>query len=481
MASRLSQRQKLATPSPTSTGQPAAYHRRLAASSETSLNDGDTVYSSLSCTPTGSNINAATALYSTIGGGSGGGKETSRQLARQLFGDIEGGGGGGSSTTGPTSLGSNGGLDYYRAKATASELLRRSQGNSWQEGSREARRRSRDHLRQRLQQLALTSETGSASVIEVIEPDSSEEEQFIQSFSWSRRQLNNPGGDNSIGQQLLSSSNPAAGSAGVQLSSSRSTPASGQRKNSVSSASSSSSSTFAAAAPPSSSVSGDRPLLVKSRGGNTEPDILNGVRDVGEDSQHRLENTVTQRAGNGGNEASDGSSYLDCADDQQRQHQQPTSLYYDERPDSVSSQKRRGFLKKLSLWGQQANSSSSNNNKNGKKMTAGDSPPVGRPGDGKPIETEPVMRHVQREESPVVRAGRRANSVTRIEVAAAAAVATTAGVDVRTAPEGGGRTGEEEEDGVYAPAQHLVDPRLSKSLSPGSRKQQSSSYSSYIR
>jgi hypothetical protein len=144
----------------------------------------------------------------------------------------------------------------------------------------------------------------------------------------------------------------------------------------------------------------------------------------------------------------------------------------------VSSQKRRGFLKKLSLWGHQANSSSnsSSSNKNGKKMTATNaSPPVGRPGEGNSKEAEPerVPRNFHGEDSPLGPAGRRANSVTRIEVAAASVV--TAEGDIRPGAEGGG-TG----DDGYAPAPHLVDPRLSKSLSPSSRKQQSS-YSSYIR
>ena len=47
---------------------------------------------------------------------------------------------------------------------------------------RSGKRRSREELRHRLRELALTSETGSASVIEVIEPTSSEEDEFKRSI-----------------------------------------------------------------------------------------------------------------------------------------------------------------------------------------------------------------------------------------------------------------------------------------------------------
>merc|ERR1719189_2424732 len=83
-------------------------------------------------------------------------------------------------------------LDYHRAKLTASELARSSLVTpTGRPGGRDERRRSRADLKKRLRQLALTSETGSASVIEVIEPNSSEEEEFKKSMqemniSWSR-------------------------------------------------------------------------------------------------------------------------------------------------------------------------------------------------------------------------------------------------------------------------------------------------------
>ena len=82
-------------------------------------------------------------------------------------------------------------LDYHRAKLTASELARASLPPGSHQGGRDERRRSRADLKKRLRQLALTSETGSASVIEVIEPNSSEEEEFKKSMqemniSWSR-------------------------------------------------------------------------------------------------------------------------------------------------------------------------------------------------------------------------------------------------------------------------------------------------------
>ena len=60
-------------------------------------------------------------------------------------------------------------------QVAASELAR-SGGAEASPGRKEDRRRSRTDLKKRLQQLALTSETGSASVIEVIEPNSSEDE-----------------------------------------------------------------------------------------------------------------------------------------------------------------------------------------------------------------------------------------------------------------------------------------------------------------
>ena len=63
----------------------------------------------------------------------------------------------------------------------ASELAR-SGGAEASPGRKEDRRRSRTDLKKRLKQLALTSETGSASVIEVIEPNSSEEEEFKKSM-----------------------------------------------------------------------------------------------------------------------------------------------------------------------------------------------------------------------------------------------------------------------------------------------------------
>lgn len=44
------------------------------------------------------------------------------------------------------------------------------------------RRRSREQLRKKLQECALTSESGTASVLEVIEPTSSEEEEFRYDF-----------------------------------------------------------------------------------------------------------------------------------------------------------------------------------------------------------------------------------------------------------------------------------------------------------
>jgi hypothetical protein len=209
--------------------------------------------------------------------------------------------------------------------------------------------------------------------------------------------------------------------------------------------------------------------------------------------------------------------YAEGSEEQQQQQQQSSSYYYDERPDSVSSQKRRGFLKKLSLWGHQAA------NKTSKKQAA--SPPAGSSasvGDGIIMgggksETAAMdadyfrYNYMDRtrmsaggrgEESP---GGRRAASVTRIEVAASASAA--AGVNGEAGrSEAGGRTeveqrqvvaGERGDDRAQEQLQQqleqqqqqqleqqqpplVIDPRLSKSLSPCSRKQQSA-YSSYIR
>ena len=89
------------------------------------------------------------------------------------------------STIGSQELRTEPGLDYHSAKVAASELARTGMGQSpvgLSSGGKEDRRRSRSDLKKRLKQLALTSETGSASVIEVIEPNSSEEEEFKKSL-----------------------------------------------------------------------------------------------------------------------------------------------------------------------------------------------------------------------------------------------------------------------------------------------------------
>lgn len=154
----VAQRKKLATPSPS--------HRKTKNSSDHSVNES--VYSSLS-----------SPMYSTIGSPNEKGSaqcDSSRDYS-------------GFDTT--DSFIRQGGLDYYRAKATASELAR-SVGSSYRQSfSKDDRRRSRADLKKRLKQLALTSETGSASVIEVIEPNSSEEEEFKKSLqemniSWTK-------------------------------------------------------------------------------------------------------------------------------------------------------------------------------------------------------------------------------------------------------------------------------------------------------
>jgi hypothetical protein len=546
-AARISQRQKLATPSPSSHQNAAAVggfrnqdqRRRLAlaeASSLSSLNDAETVYSSLSGTPTTA-TNAT--LYSTVSNNNSA-RDTSRQeLSRQLFSDKEASGGVSPSLMNSftaSSGGGAGGLDYHRAKATATELMRYNQGGGggggsyhyWQE-SREERRRSRDHLRQQLQQLALTSETGSASVIEVIEPDSSEEEQFIQSYSWGPRRRSSVQGDSSAAAaaSAASSPHPAAVSSPPPPPRLTASVTSGQQRKFSDSAASSCSSSTSSYGVSSSSAAAER---AKNGTTTSEPDILNGVRDVGPDSHSRRYSVdnLDSAAAAGGTTVNDSASserleeqlYAEGSEEQQQQQQQPSSYYYDERPDSVSSQKRRGFLKKLSLWGHQAT------NKTSKKQvaspTAGSSSAVGDgiiTGGGK-SETAAMdadyfrYNYMDRtrmsagsggrgEESP---GGRRAASVTRIEVAAASASAAAEVNGDAGRSEAGGRTeveqrqavaGEKGDDRAQEQLQQqleqqqqqqlgqqqpplLIDPRLSKSLSPCSRKQQSA-YSSYIR
>jgi len=150
----ITQRKKLATPSPS--------HRKAKNSLDHSMNES--VYSSLSSpmySIIGSPIDKSATPSDYIG------FDTTDSFSRQS------------------------GLDYHRAKATASELAR-SVGSSYRQSfSKDDRRRSRADLKKRLKQLALTSETGSASVIEVIEPNSSEEEEFKKSLqemniSWSK-------------------------------------------------------------------------------------------------------------------------------------------------------------------------------------------------------------------------------------------------------------------------------------------------------
>ncbi|MCP3663349.1 MAG: hypothetical protein GY696_12780, partial [Gammaproteobacteria bacterium] len=79
-------------------------------------------------------------------------------------------------------------MDYHTAKATATELIRGAHNSPNTAGSlleADEKLQRRERLRLQLQQLALTSDTGTASVVEVIEPDSSEEEELKKTFSWS--------------------------------------------------------------------------------------------------------------------------------------------------------------------------------------------------------------------------------------------------------------------------------------------------------
>jgi hypothetical protein len=98
------------------------------------------------------------------------------------------------------------GLDYNTAKITATELIRSSNGpvTNGSPSESEEKLQRRERLRLQLQQLALTSDTGTASVVEVIEPDSSEEEELKKTFSWTPS--NTQQQQNSTSFQLVSGS-----------------------------------------------------------------------------------------------------------------------------------------------------------------------------------------------------------------------------------------------------------------------------------
>lgn len=359
------------------------------------------------------------------------------------------------------------GLDYQTAKLTAAELVKSSSSNG---GTKEDKRQSRDHLKKRLQELALTSDTGSASVIEVIEPDSSEEEEFKKSFSWS------PIGDFSIhsrtDKSLLSNSQSIksqprelnAKSHGDRILAQTGKPTT-RRPRGLGSSNSISQTSYSQNLESNSNknwlqdqlkVEQTEDMTVKSGhsaaksnmrlNGSTgspnqfsgpknglmpSPDLLTCVRKENEDSDSRPEN---------------GEEEIFCDYDTE-----PSPEL--ERPDSILSNRKKGFLKKLAIskWAGK------------KKMpkiehdhTEVDTIPIR----GMDISLKKSMDDLDSQDEPrnfesgVSRPGIQ-DSVTRIEV-------------------GQGFQGS---DTVILPADEL-DSHVTKSLSPGSRK---SLYSGYIR
>ena len=359
------------------------------------------------------------------------------------------------------------GLDYQTAKLTAAELVKSSSSNG---GTKEDKRQSRDHLKKRLQELALTSDTGSASVIEVIEPDSSEEEEFKKSFSWS------PIGDFSIhsrtDKSLLSNSQSIksqprelnAKSHGDRILAQAGKPTT-RRPRGLGSSKSISQTSYSQNLESNSNknwlqdqlkVEQTEDMTVKSghsaaksnmrlngstgspnqfsgpkNGLMSSPDLLTCVRKENEDSDSRPEN---------------GEEEIFCDYDTE-----PSPEL--ERPDSILSNRKKGFLKKLAIskWAGK------------KKMpkiehehTEADTIPIR----GMNISLKKSMDDLDSQDEPrnfesgVSRPGIQ-DSVTRIEV-------------------GQGFQGS---DTVILPADEL-DSHVTKSLSPGSRK---SLYSGYIR
>ena len=269
----IAQRKKLATPSPIKTRETRDHHN-------------DSIYSSLS-----------SPMYSTIGSQDLRAEDTS-ELGRS-------------------------GLDYHSAKVAASELARSGASPVRLVGGKEGRRRSRSDLKKRLKQLALTSETGSASVIEVIEPNSSEEEEFKKSLqemniSWGR-------------SLSVEETEPASGVVRGR----RQTP------------------------PPSTpDRHSDRQTERKSKNGPTsEPNVPSGVRNVGQDFS---EDSVTVEAETVMEDEGEELYSEDFSDIQ--------LLSYDldsERCDSSLQMKKKGFLQKLSIskWAGKKKSSKSSSSK----------------------------------------------------------------------------------------------------------------------
>ena len=331
----ISQRKKLATPSP----------RKEKNSSDQNLNES--MYSSLS-----------SPVYSTIG--SPVDKKVSSMLDFSGLNDIS------------ESFNRQMRLDYNSAKVAASEIARSGPPGPGvspirSSVSKEDRRRSRCDLKKRLKQLALTSETGSASVIEVIEPNSSEEEEFKKSmqemnFSWGKGMSQaEPQTPISRNRRIISEVQPSPA------------PSSRTSKTSESSAGSlrgskvfPEPSKFRHLSDGRQSLTDLSPLRHKApelRPKNllrSEPDILSGVVNARQDS---IDNSIdVDEAGLEDYSADDLADDLNNEDLQMLPYdletEQETSLQY----------KKKGFLQKLSIskWAQKKRSSKASTNTSSK-------------------------------------------------------------------------------------------------------------------
>ena len=262
-------------------------------------------------------------------------------------------------------------------QVAASELAR-SGGAEASPGRKEDRRRSRTDLKKRLQQLALTSETGSASVIEVIEPNSSEEEEFKKSMqemniSWglSQSEARVRGLDQSEPQTPLSRSrrlvaepqqpSPAPSSRTSKTSESSGGGASGRG------------SRLAQQRPRSEAAmtnhrAGAESVLTNQSQGmsknllRSEPDLLSGVRRLGQDNA--MDSIDIDKL-----EGEDNTELLNDTDFGEEFYTEDLQMLpYDlesERGNSSMQMKKKGFLQKLSIskWAGKKKSSKSSGTK----------------------------------------------------------------------------------------------------------------------
>ena len=289
----ISQRQKLATPSPV----------KPKNTSDPSMND--TFYSSLS-----------SPVYSTIGSPQ---KSSAQDLSESYQKQL--------------------GLDYHSAKLAASEMSRTGPDTPARSGNKDDRRRSRTDLKKRLKQLALTSETGSASVIEVIEPNSSEEEEFMKSMQemrWNKAEPQTPlTRSRRVNAEAYPSPAPSSRASKTSDSSgSGRTSRLNQSHHSI--VSHDGSSTNHMPATRSKDLHQSQRSLVstnQSAGSKnllrSEPDILAGVRHVRQD--------IT----------ADSMDNIDTDDDLQML---PYDLDSDHTDSSLQQMKKKGFLQKLSIF-----------------------------------------------------------------------------------------------------------------------------------